>query len=163
VLRSQPKALASEQRLAPDEIDRIHAVAAKYYRLIVMDSGNDESDPMWLRMIDLADQIVLATSSHGEPAEAAALLLEELGDRDQHSADLARHAVVVVSEANAHAKPRDAHDLAAGFAGLVRETVTIPYDPGHRVRPPHLRPAQPRHPTRLASRRDSDRTRPLST
>ena len=69
VLRSQPLALATEQRVSPRDVDAIHAVAAKYYRLILMDSGNDESDPMWLRMIDHADQLVVATTTRKDHAE----------------------------------------------------------------------------------------------
>src|SRR5699024_1503336 len=49
VLRSKPTALANEQRLHPEDVDAIHSVASKYYRLVFIDSGNDESDPMWLR------------------------------------------------------------------------------------------------------------------
>src|SRR5690606_29753340 len=80
VLRSKPMALAHEQRVEPADVDAIHAVAAKYYRLIFIDSGNDESDPMWLRMIDHADQIVVATTTRDDHAEAGALLLEALAE-----------------------------------------------------------------------------------
>lgn len=45
VLRSKPIRLAHENRLHPEDVDAIHAVAAKFYRLIIIDSGNDESDP----------------------------------------------------------------------------------------------------------------------
>jgi MinD-like ATPase involved in chromosome partitioning or flagellar assembly len=76
VLRSKPMALAHEQRVEPSDVDAIHAVAAKYYRLIFIDSGNDESDPMWLRMIDHTDQLVVATTTRDDHAEAGALLLE---------------------------------------------------------------------------------------
>ncbi|MGL1465637.1 hypothetical protein ACSTJV_23795, partial [Vibrio parahaemolyticus] len=81
-----PMALAHEQRVEPSDVDAIHAVAAKYYRLIFIDSGNDESDPMWLRMIDHADQLVVATTTRDDHAEAGALLLEALAERDAGSA-----------------------------------------------------------------------------
>src|SRR5690606_168852 len=58
VLRSKPIRLAHENRVHPGDVDAIHSVAATFYRLIFIDSGNDESDPMWLRMIDHADQLV---------------------------------------------------------------------------------------------------------
>ena len=51
VLRSNPLLLSTEQKLTPDQLDAVHAVAAKYYRLIFMDSGNDEGDALWLRRI----------------------------------------------------------------------------------------------------------------
>lgn len=129
VLRSQPMALAHEQRISPADVDAIHAVAAKYYRLIFMDSGNDESDPMWLRMIDHTDQLVVATTTRDDHAEAGALLLEALADRDQHSAQLAEQAVAVITQADPKASPVELRQVTDGYRQLTRAAVTIPYDP----------------------------------
>lgn len=129
VLRSKPMALAHEQRVEPADVDAIHAVAAKYYRLIFIDSGNDESDPMWLRMIDLADQIVVATTTRNDHAEAGALLLEALAERNEHSARLAREAVAVISQADPKATRADLEHVANGYEALVRQAVQIPHDP----------------------------------
>lgn len=128
VLRSKPIRLAHENRLSPTDVDAIHAVAAKFYRLIIIDSGNDESDPMWLRMIDLADQIVVATTTRDDHAEAGALLLEALEDRDERSARLARESVVVVSQADPKASAADVSEVVAGYRSLAREVVDIPFD-----------------------------------
>ncbi len=128
VLRSKPVRLAHENRLRPSDVDSIHAIAAKFYRLIIIDSGNDESDPMWLRMIDLADQIVVATTTRDDHAEAGALLLEALEDRDERSARLARESVVVVSQADPKATPAEVADVIAGYQPLAREVVGIPFD-----------------------------------
>lgn len=129
VLRSKPMALAQEQRVEPEDVDAIHAVASKYYRLIFIDSGNDESDPMWRRMIDHADQLVVATTTRDDHAEAGALLLEALADRDERSARLAGNAVVIVSQADPKATPADMQRVATGYRDLSREAVTIPFDP----------------------------------
>ncbi len=128
VLRSKPIRLAHENRLRPEDVDAIHAIAAKFYRLIIIDSGNDESDPMWLRMIDLADQIVVATTTRDDHAEAGALLLEALEDRDERSARLARESVVVVSQADPKASGPDVAEVMAGYQPLAREVVHIPFD-----------------------------------
>lgn len=129
VLRSKPMALAHEQRIEPADVDAIHSVAAKYYRLIFIDSGNDESDPMWLRMIDHADQLVVATSTRNDHAEAGALLLEGLAERNEHSARLAREAVAVVSQADPKATRTDMESVAKGYEALVRQAVQVPHDP----------------------------------
>lgn len=129
VLRSKPMALASEQRVRPEDVDAIHAVAAKYYRLIFIDSGNDEVDPMWLRMIDHTDQLVVATTTRDDHAEAGALLLEALAERDERSAALAHNAVAIVSQADPKATTSDVERVATGYGQLARETVTIPFDP----------------------------------
>jgi len=129
VLRSKPMALAHEQRISSEDVDAIHAVLAKYYRMIFIDSGNDESDPMWLRMIDHTDQLVVATSTRDDHAEAGALLLEALSNRGEHMAELARKAVVVVSQSDPRATAADMRRVAQGYRSLAREVVTIPFDP----------------------------------
>ncbi|MBL0888620.1 MinD/ParA family ATP-binding protein [Myceligenerans indicum] len=130
VLRSKPMAMAHEQRIASADVDAIHAVLSKYYRLIVIDSGNDESDPMWQRMIDHTDQLVIATTTRDDHAEAGALLLEGLAERDGRSAYLAQQAVAVVSQADQKAPAEEVRKVAAGYESLAREVVTVPFDPG---------------------------------
>lgn len=137
VLRSKPMELASAQRVDAADVDAIHRVASKYYRLIFIDSGNDESDPMWRRMIDHTDQLVVATTTRDDHAEAGALLLEALAERDQRSADLAQQAVVVVTQADSKAPAGDLARVANGYGALAREAITIPFDP--RMVDGHLR------------------------
>ena len=137
VLRSKPIRLAHENRLSPGDVDSIHAVAAKFYRLIIIDSGNDESDPMWLRMIDHADQLVVATTTRADHAEAGALLLEALEERDERSARLARESVVVVSQADPKATAADIDHVVSGYGALSRDVVSIPFD--HEMVDGHLR------------------------
>ena len=147
VLRSQPLELAAAQRVSADDVDAIHAVAAKYYRLILMDSGNDESDPMWQQMIDRTDQLVVATTTRDDHAEAGALLLEALSRRDPASAELASKAVTIVSQADPGTKQAVVERIVEGYQGMVREVVTIPYDPalvGGHLRSTTLKPATQR-------------------
>lgn len=129
ILRSKPTDLADRQRVGPEDVDNIHQVLSKYYRMIIMDSGNDESDPMWRRMIDLTDQLVVPTTTREDHAEAAALLLEALTDQGGAAARLAENAVVVITQADPHAKTAEIAKIKAGFAGMVREVVHIPFDP----------------------------------
>lgn len=128
VLRSQPPRLAHDDRLGPAEIDVLQTVAARFYRLIIVDSGNDESDPLWRRMIDHTDQLVVATTTRGDHAEAGALLLEALAERDERSAHLVEQSVVVVSQADPRATPTEIATVASGYRSLSREVRTIPYD-----------------------------------
>ncbi|WP_199912537.1 MULTISPECIES: hypothetical protein [unclassified Actinomyces] len=62
-------------------------------------------------------------------AEAGALLLEALTSRDQHGADLASQAVVVVTQADPRASRSDIERVVNGYRDLAREARTIPYDP----------------------------------
>lgn len=129
VLRSKPMALASAQRVDAADVDAIHRVASKYYRLIFIDSGNDESDPMWRRMIDHTDQLVVATTTRDDHAEAGALLLEALGQQNDKAHALAQNAVAVVTQADSKATAADVKRVADGYKTLARDVATIPFDP----------------------------------
>jgi MinD-like ATPase involved in chromosome partitioning or flagellar assembly len=122
VLRSNPLALSAEQKITRAEFKKLHEVASKYFRLVFIDSGNDESAERWLQMIDQTDQLVIATTALGEYAEAGALLLEALAQRDERSAQLAANAVVIVSQSEKNGTGAQA--IADGFNGIA----TIPYD-----------------------------------
>lgn len=126
VLRSNPLLLSTEQKLTPEELDGIQQVLTRYYRMIIWDTGNDEGDSLWLRIVSHADQIVIATTTRTDHAEAGRLLLQGLSGRDERSATLAANAVVVISQADREEPP--ATSLVDGFAGIAREVVTIPYD-----------------------------------
>ena len=144
VLRSNPTMLATEQRIATEDFDRLHAVVTKYFRLVIIDSGNDESADRWLRMIDHTDQLVIATTALGEHAEAGALLLEALAQRDEHSAALASDAVVIVSQSERSSNLAAARGVADGFGSLARTAVPVPFDPamhGGKLRYDDLAPA----------------------
>jgi len=129
VLRSKPMELASAQRVDAADVDAIHRVASKYYRLIFIDSGNDESDPMWRRMIDHTDQLVVATTTRDDHAEAGALLLEALAQQNDKAHDLARNAVAVVTQADSKATAADVKRVADGYKTLARDVASIPFDP----------------------------------
>ncbi|PHP52466.1 MinD/ParA family ATP-binding protein [Actinomyces ruminis] len=130
VLRSNPLLLSTEQKLTPSQLDGIQRVLTRYYRLIVWDTGNDEGDELWLRIVSHADQIVVATTTRADHAEAGRLLLEGLAARDERGAALARNSVVVVSQADK--EERRASALVDGFAATAREVVTVPYDAAMR-------------------------------
>lgn len=147
VLRSNPNVLASEQKVTKADFDALHSVASKYFRLNIVDSGNDESAERWLRMIDHTDQLVIATTTVEEHAEAGALLLEALQERGGRYAELARGAVVIVSQADRNGTEAQARRVAEAFKVLARAAVTIPYDPAlvkGQIRYASLRPATQR-------------------
>ena len=135
VLRSNPLLLPHQQRLTAADFDAVHQVAAKYFRLIFVDSGNDETAPHWLQMISHADQLVVATTTRPDHAEAGRLLLDALRDRDEHARALADGAVVIVSQADR--EEASAATIVAGYEGLARQALAIPYD--RAMRAPWLR------------------------
>jgi len=128
VLRSNPRLLKQQQMIRPEQQDGTHLLLTKHYRLVFIDSGNDEGDSVWLRMIDHADAIIVPVLNRLDHAEAAKELLGVLRDRDQRSARLADNAVVVVSHGDSNADAIPPTQLVPGLSQLAREVVTIPND-----------------------------------
>ncbi|OLT05914.1 hypothetical protein BJF77_16215 [Kocuria sp. CNJ-770] len=129
VLRSDDRSGDQERHMVTgDEVDRLHAVAAKYYRAIVMDSGNTERGANWQAMIGHADQVVIPVKSVDDAAEGASRVLAALHAGDTHAQELARNAVLVVLCCEPGHQKTKATELAAEFAPYVRAVITIPYD-----------------------------------
>lgn len=100
VLRSQPDLLPTEQALTPETIDPALEALKRYFSTFILDTGNDESSPLWQKAIDIADQILVPTTTRQDSAESARLLLDSLATR-RRTRHLAHTAVVVVSRAAA--------------------------------------------------------------
>lgn len=136
VLKSKPDILASGQRFDAETVDRVHKVLTKFYRLVLIDSGNDETDPMWLAGLDRTDQLVVPTTTDDKWCESAALLLEQLIAAGGRYKELAENAVVIVGVETSDVKPEKVAEQVRRFqdAGLGRDVLTIPYDAGLKAR-----------------------------
>lgn len=132
VLRSNPELLAIRQQVNSAEFDTLVRVIDRNYRLVIFDSGNDESAERWLRMIDHSHQLVVPTTASPEAAESAMLLLEALAERDERSAYLAKNAVVVVSDGD---RAGQTTPIADGFRDAGYFTEVIPLDRALRSGP----------------------------
>jgi MinD-like ATPase involved in chromosome partitioning or flagellar assembly len=107
-----------------EEVDTAHRVASRFYRMIVMDSGNTARSANWRAMVERTDQLVVPVTAMEDRAEAALLTLQTLESRGGHDAELARGAVVIVSEST---------DAARGHRGRGPGRAGRRPDPG-RVR-----------------------------
>jgi MinD-like ATPase involved in chromosome partitioning or flagellar assembly len=130
VLRSDDRSDAkTRHEVTGAEVYRLHAVAAKYYRLILMDSGNTERGDNWEAMIHHTDQVVIPVKSVDDAAEGASRVLSALRTGDEHTQALADRAVVIVLGAEpSHGKAK-LDKLADDFRPFVKAVTTVPYDP----------------------------------
>ncbi|WP_431230891.1 chromosome partitioning protein ParA [Paenarthrobacter nicotinovorans] len=138
VLRSDENE-EGDHEVTAEEVDIAHQVLTRYYRLVVMDSGNTARAANWRRMIDHTNQLVVPVTAIEDRAEAARLTLQTLESRGGHDAELARNAVVIVSESTDAKRSMtgdalkrakaEAQRIADGFEPFVRTVVRIPYDP----------------------------------
>lgn len=127
VLRSDSDVDGTHEVTA-EEVDILHRVVSKYFRLILMDSGNNHRSAEWNRMIDHADQLVVPTTNEEDRVEAALLTLQGLDLKGERAAGLAATAVVVVSERQ-EGEAKLSQATAAKFRPYVRDVVVVPFDP----------------------------------
>lgn len=130
VLRSNSELLDQTRRVTGRQFQAVHDVASRYYRLSIIDSGNDESSDAYLSALDVVDLIVVVVNATNVAAESARLLLHDLRERGGHYAHLADMAVVTVSlhQPNKAAKIPPLVDHFGRLVGTGAIT-TIPYDP----------------------------------
>jgi MinD-like ATPase involved in chromosome partitioning or flagellar assembly len=126
VLRSDAD-VGGTHEVTAEEVDVLHRVVSKYYRLILMDSGNNHRSAEWNRMIDHADQLVVPTTNEEDRVEAALLTLQGLDLKAERSAGLASNAVVIVSERQ-KGEARLSQETAEKFRPYVRDVVVVPFD-----------------------------------
>lgn len=123
------QSVSGDHIVTAEDVEKIHQVAARYYRLIVMDSGNSERAPNWRAMVEKADRLVVPCTNVEDTAEAGARLIEALSTRDPQLARLAETAVVIVSQ-RTPGRDENLGRIVAGYRDMGLTVVTIPYDQG---------------------------------
>lgn len=110
------------------EFQEVHDQLSRFYRMIIVDTGNNRLSPNWLAAANTADMLVFATSLKDDTSVVAAKNLDALVSMGR--GDLVRNAVCVISHTTAKGT-----DIGAGvhtrehFEQWVRAVVDIPYDP----------------------------------
>lgn len=131
-----------DHEIQAEEVRRAHNVAARYYRMLIMDSGNTARAANWRAMIELTNQLVIATTTGEDRAELGSRTLQTIAERDEHGARLAENAVVVVScwKPDDYVEARRITDL---FQPHVRSVVVIPFDPALKAGKIHFDAMRP--------------------
>jgi MinD-like ATPase involved in chromosome partitioning or flagellar assembly len=105
----------------------LHRTLARFYRLLVIDTGNNMRASNWQAAIEAADQVVIVSTMREDTAQSAAWALDAL--RATGHEDVVRKAVTVLSQP----APRRDAELAARlhdhFGRLTRTVLEVPYDP----------------------------------
>lgn len=124
VLASDESATAGEM-LTAQAFGDIREVVSRFYKLIVVDTGNNVRAANWQSAIDATDQLVVCMSARNDSAETAARALDHLEQTGRH--DLVRRAVTVVSMP-AHRKDLDLPAVQRHFSARTRAVLLAPYE-----------------------------------
>jgi MinD-like ATPase involved in chromosome partitioning or flagellar assembly len=124
VLASDEAATAGEMLTARAFRD-IRAVVGRFYKLLLVDTGNNVRAENWQAAVDASDQLVITMSARNDSAETAARLLDHLEQTGR--VELVRRAVVVVTMPP-HRKDVNPRPIERHFDARCRIVVRVPYD-----------------------------------
>lgn len=110
----------------------VHEILSRFYRMILVDTGNNIRVSHFLAAVEAADQLVIPVAAGRDSARAAEKMMKSLAASGHE--DLVTNAVVLIHdlESRTSADPEYkevASAVAAGFEGRVSAVVPIPFDP----------------------------------
>jgi MinD-like ATPase involved in chromosome partitioning or flagellar assembly len=124
VLASDESATAGEM-LNAQSFGEIRDVVSRFYKLIVVDTGNNVRAQNWQAAIDATDQLVVTMSARNDSVETAARMLDHLEQNGRHR--LVRQAVTVVSMPPSR-RDLDIPTISRHFSARTRTVLLVPYE-----------------------------------
>ena len=126
VLASDENA-ASAASMDAQAFDALHQVLSRFYRVIVIDTGNNMRASNWQAAVAAADQVVIVSTIREDTAQSAAWALDAL--RATGNDDAVRRAVTILSAPDRKIDKDLRKRLRSHFGALTRAVVEVPYDP----------------------------------
>jgi MinD-like ATPase involved in chromosome partitioning or flagellar assembly len=114
-------------QIGDDEFARLHRVLQRFYRMIVVDTGNNVRSPNWQAAVNTADLVVVVSTYQRDVGFSASWVLDHLAQTGRE--ELARNAVTVLTAADPTSDKQVAAELREHFSRRTRAVVEIPYDP----------------------------------
>jgi MinD-like ATPase involved in chromosome partitioning or flagellar assembly len=105
----------------------LHRVLTRFYRVLVVDTGNNIRSSNWRAAVEAADQLVIVTTIREDTAQSAAWAVDAL--RAAGLSEQVRKAVTILSESSASVDKDLRKRLRQHFGTLTRTVVEVPFDP----------------------------------
>lgn len=105
----------------------LHRTLSRFYRVMVVDTGNNMRASNWQAAVEAADQVVIVSTVREDTAQSAAWAVDAL--RATGHEDVVRRAVTVLSAPAAERDDALARRLHEHFGRLTRTVLDVPYDP----------------------------------
>lgn len=125
VLASDEDAAASST-IDAAAFDRLHALLRRYYRLMIIDTGNNMRASNWIAAVAAADQLVIVSTVREDTAASAAWLLDGL--REKGFGDKVDRAVTVLTAPSSRPDRRLESRLSRHFEQVTSGVVIAPFD-----------------------------------
>jgi len=105
----------------------LHQVLSRFYRVLVIDTGNNMRASNWQAAVEAADQIVVVSTIREDTAQSAAWALDAL--RATGHEEAVRRAVTVLSAPDPKVDKDLRGRLRTHFGALTRAVLEVPHDP----------------------------------
>lgn len=105
----------------------LHRTLSRFYRVMVVDTGNNMRASNWQAALEAADQVVIVSTVREDTSQSAAWAVDAL--RATGHGDAVRRAVTVLSAPAPRRDDRLAARLHDHFGALTRAVLDVPYDP----------------------------------
>jgi len=119
------EAVAAGEMLTARAFRDIREVVGRFYKLILVDTGNNVRAENWQAAVDATDQLVITMSARNDSAETAARLLDHLEQTGRR--ELVRRAVAIVTMPP-HRKEINPRAIERHFGQRCRIVLRVPYD-----------------------------------
>jgi len=110
------------------DFDQIHQLLSRFYKVLVIDTGNNEGSSNWREAMKAADALVIPIKWKSLSCAAAVQMLEELDNQGPEAQRLIRRAVIAVSNGPGDLNKEVEKQLRPYFESRAAAVVDIPTD-----------------------------------
>jgi MinD-like ATPase involved in chromosome partitioning or flagellar assembly len=111
------------------DFDQIHRLLSRFYKVLVIDTGNNEGSSNWREAMKASDVLVIPIKWKSLSCAAAVQMLEELNHQGPDAQRLIRRAVIAVSNGPGDVNKDVEKQLRPYFESRAAAVVDIPTDP----------------------------------
>jgi MinD-like ATPase involved in chromosome partitioning or flagellar assembly len=125
--------LASDERpdvtgqIHAEDFNAVHKLLERFYRIILVDTGNNMRAENWLAAADAADLLVVTSTVREDTGYSGLWMLDALQDAGYQN--LKQKAVTVLSDPSPTVDQGLANDLVEVYQQRTRAVFRVPYDP----------------------------------
>ena len=125
--------LASDERpdvtgmIRAEDFKEVHQLLERFYRVVLVDTGNNMRAENWLAAAGAADLLVVTSTIREDTGYSGLWMLDAL--QESGYADLKRKTISVISDPSAQVDAKLAHDLEQVYEQRTRAVYRVPYDP----------------------------------
>ncbi|TWD84313.1 MinD-like ATPase involved in chromosome partitioning or flagellar assembly [Kribbella amoyensis] len=110
------------------DFDQIHRLLSRFYKVLVIDTGNNEGSSNWREAMKASDALVIPIKWKSLSCAAAVQMLEELDNQGPEAQRLIRRAVIAVSNGPGDVNKEVEKQLRPYFESRAAAVVDIPTD-----------------------------------